>query len=264
MVATMVARAYGTRNAAGHLRNYPIRCTQAVRSVHPDESNKLTTESRWDPSQPDRRSSPRVEYHRTPPARLDVAGQACAVRELNSNGLRIEPAPPSRAWYPSQAVSGVLHLRTSGPMPVAGRILRIGATGLVLVPDGSGAWPAAGAIEAERNDLQRQRDRRSELRVQLPAFFPNTASPSPLRDLSVNGLRYVLVPGERPPAVGSAIEGDLRLDSDTVIIIRGRVVRCIGREVGIALDPPGLSSDLVEVLRRRFLGPPQSGESVRT
>jgi hypothetical protein len=214
-------------------------------------------ESSWDPLQPDRRARPRIEYRRTPPARLDLAGQACAVRDLNSNGLRIEPAPPSRAWYPGQAVSGVLYLRTSRPMPVAGQILRIGPTGLVIVPDGSGAWPAAGAIETEWNDLQRQRDRRSEPRIPLPMFLPNTTSPSPLRDLSAYGLRYALLPGERTPAVGSAIEGDLRLDADTVIAVRGRVVRCMGREVAIALDPPGLSSDLVEALRRRFLAPLQ-------
>jgi len=214
-------------------------------------------ESSWDPLLPDRRASPRVEYRRIPPARLDLAGQACAVRDLNSNGLRIEPAPPSRVWYPGQAVSGVLFLRTSQPIPVAGQILRIGPTGLVIVPDGSGAWPGAGAIETERSDLQRQRDRRSEPRVPLPMFLPNSTSPSPLRDLSAHGLRYALLPGERTPAAGSAIEGDVRLDADTVITIRGRVVRCMGREVAIALDPPGLSSDLVEAIRRRFLAPLQ-------
>jgi hypothetical protein len=140
------------------------------------------TESRWDPSQHDRRASPRVEYRRTPPARLDVAGQPCAVRDVNPNGLRVEPAPPSRAWYPGQVVSGVLYLRTSPPMPVAGRILRVGATGLVIVPDGSGAWPAAATIETERNDLQRtQRDRRSEPRIPVPMFLPNSTTPSPLR-----------------------------------------------------------------------------------
>jgi hypothetical protein len=219
-------------------------------------------ESGWDPLQPDRRASPRVEYRRTPPARLDVADQACAVRDLNPNGLRIEPAPPRRVWYPGEAVSGVLYLRTSRPMPVAGRILRIGPTGVVIVPDGSGAWPVVSAIETEWNDLQRtQRDRRSEPRVQLPMFLPKSTSPSPLRDLSANGLRYLLLPGERTPAVGSAIEGDLRLDSDTVIAIRGRVVRCVGREIVVGLDPPGLSSDLAEALRRRFLGSSEALQS---
>jgi hypothetical protein len=118
------------------------------------------TEPLWDPSQQDRRASPRVEYRRTFPARLDVAGQACAVRDLNPNGLRIEPAPPRRVWSPGQEVSGTLYLRTSRPIPVVGRLLRVGATGLVIVPDGSGAWPAAAAIEAERTDLERSpRDR---------------------------------------------------------------------------------------------------------
>jgi hypothetical protein len=113
-------------------------------------------ESRWDPSQLDRRASPRAEYRRTPPARLDVAGQACAVRDMNTNGLRVEPAPPGRVWFLGQAVSGLLYLRTIPPMPIAGRILRVGATGLVIVPDGSGAWPGAAAIETERNELGRR------------------------------------------------------------------------------------------------------------
>jgi hypothetical protein len=214
----------------------------------------LMTERRWDPSQRDRRA-PRAEYRRTPPARLDIGGQACAVRDVNSNGLRVEPAPPSQVWYPGQAVSGVLYLRTSPPIPVAGRILRIGRTGLVIVPDGSGAWPAAATIETERNELhQTQRDRRSEPRIPLPKFLPNSTTPSPLRDVSATGLRYVLPPGERAPAVGSATEGEVRLDADTVITIRGRVVRCTGREVAIALDPPGLAPEMLALLRRRFLG----------
>jgi PilZ domain-containing protein len=214
-----------------------------------------TIDIRWDASQPDRRASPRAEYRRTPPARLDLAGQACAVRDLNSNGLRIEPAPPSRAWSPGQALSGVLYLRTSGPMPVAGRILRVGAMGLVVIPDGTGAWPPPAAIETERNDLQRsQRDRRSEPRISLPVFLPNGTTPSPLRDLSATGLRYVLSPGDPSPATGSAIEGAVRLDPDTVIAIRGKVVRCLAREVAVALDPPGLASDMVDLLRGRIAG----------
>jgi hypothetical protein len=213
------------------------------------------TESRWDPSQRDRRASPRAEYRKTPPARLDIAGQACAVRDVNPNGLRVEPAPPSQVWYPGQPVSGVLYLRTSPPIPVAGRILRVGRMGLVIVPDQTGAWPAAATIETERNELHHtQRDRRSEPRIPLPMFLPNSTTPSPLRDVSATGLRYVLPPGERAPPLGSLTQGDLRLDADTVITIRGRVVRCTGREVAIALDPPGLAPDTLALLRRRFLG----------
>jgi len=212
-------------------------------------------ETRWDQSQPDRRASPRAEYRRTPPARLDIAGQACGVRDLNPNGLRVEPAPPSRAWFAGQAVCGTLYLRTSPPIPVAGRVLRVGATGLVIIPDGSGTWPVPAAIETERNDLQRtQRDRRNEPRVPLPMFLPDGTTPSPLRDLSATGIRYVLWPGELAPTVGSAIQGEVRLDPDAVIAVRGRVVRCVGREVAIALDPPGLGYDMLELLRRRLLG----------
>ena len=211
--------------------------------------------SRWDPSQVDRRGSPRAEYRRTPPARLDLAGQACAVRDVNTNGLRVEPAPPGRAWYPGQAVSGVLYLRTSPPTPVGGRILRIGHAGLAIVPDGSGAWPVAAAIETERHQLQRShRDRRSKPRISLPMFLPSGPNPSPIRDVSATGLRYVLPPSERLPALGSATEGEVRLDPDTVILIRGRVVRHAGREIAIALDPPGLGPDVLALLRRRFLG----------
>jgi len=213
------------------------------------------TEGRWDPSQPDRRAGPRAEYRRTPPARLDLEGQACAVRVVNPSGLRVEPAPPSRVWYPGQMVSGTLYLRTSHPIPVAGEILRIGAKGLVIIPDRSGAWPTAAMIETERHELlQPQRDRRTESRVMLPMCLPNSTTPSPLRDVSATGLCYVLPPGERAPALGSVTGGDLRLDADTVITIRGRGVRCTGREVAIVLDPPGLAPDMLALLRRRFLG----------
>jgi hypothetical protein len=224
-----------------------------VPATHPPLS--LMAGSPWDPSQLDRRSSPRAEYRRTPPARLELAGQACAVRDINTNGLRVEPAPPGRAWYPGQAVSGVLYLRTSPPMPVAGRIYRIGHAGLVIVADGSGAWPGAGTIEAERHALERsQRDRRSEPRISLPMFPPSGTTPSPIRDVSATGLRYVLPGGERLPALGSATEGEVRLDPDTVITIRGRVVRHAGREIAIAINPPGLGPDVLALLRRRFLG----------
>lgn len=210
--------------------------------------------TRWDPSQPDRRGSPRAGYRRTPPARLDLAGQACAVRDVNTNGLRIEPAPLGRVWFLGQAVSGVLYLRTSPPTPVAGRIYRIGHAGLVIVSDGSGAWPGAAAIETERHGLGSHRDRRSEPRITLPMFLPGGTTQSPIRDVSATGLRYVLPRSEQLPALGSITEGELRLDAGTVIHIRGRVVRHSGREMAIALDPPGLAPDVLALLRRRFLG----------
>jgi hypothetical protein len=152
-------------------------------------------------------------------------------------------------------VSGRLYLRTSPPIPVAGQIFRVGAKGLVIIPDESRAWPTRATIEIERNELlQPQRDRRSEPRVPFPMCLPNSTTPSPLRDISATGLRYLLSAGEQVPALGSVTGGDLRLDSDTVIRLRGRVVRCTGREVAITLDPPGLAPDTLELLRRRFLG----------
>jgi len=69
------------------------------------------------------------------------------------------------------------------------------------------------------------------------------------------GLRYVLPRGERLPALDSATEGEVRLDPDTVITIRGRVVRHAGRETAIALDPPGLGPDVLALLRRGSLAP---------
>jgi len=64
----------------------------------------------------------------------------------------------------------------------------------------------------------------------------------------------VLPRSERLPALDSAPEGEVRLDPDTVITIRGRVVRHAGREIAIALDPPGLGPDVLGLLRRRFFG----------
>jgi len=69
------------------------------------------------------------------------------------------------------------------------------------------------------------------------------------------GLRYVIPRSERLPALDSATEGAVRLDPDTVITIRGRVVRHAGREIAIALDPPGLGPDVLALLRRGSLAP---------
>lgn len=212
-------------------------------------------ERRWDPSQPDRRTHPRASYRRTPPARLDIGAQACAVRDVGPGGLRIEPVPPSQVWHPGQAVSGNLYLRTSPALRIAGRIVRLGLAGMAIVPDGTGAWPAAATIDTERNEMQRpQRDRRSEPRIGIPLRVRDGTSPSALRDVSAGGLRYCLPPGEQAPAIGSRTGGDVRLDADTVITIRGRVIRCTGREVAIALDPPGVAREVLERLRARFLG----------
>ena len=71
-------------------------------------------------------------------------------------------------------------------------------------------------------------------------------------DVSTTGLRYVLGPAEPVPAAGSRVEGELRLDADAVIPVRGRVVRHGGGEVAVAFDPPGLTPDVLAMLRRRF------------
>jgi hypothetical protein len=52
--------------------------------------------------------------------------------------------------------------------------------------------------------------------------------------------------------VGDAVSGELRVDAETIIEVRGRVIRRMGQEVAIAIDPPGLPADTVERLRRRF------------
>jgi hypothetical protein len=65
-------------------------------------------------------------------------------------------------------------------------------------------------------------------------------------------LRYVLPVGEAAAVPGSRVEGQLRLDADTVIPIRGRVVRQGVREVAVALDEPGLTPDVLALLRSRF------------
>jgi hypothetical protein len=70
--------------------------------------------------------------------------------------------------------------------------------------------------------------------------------------VSVTGLRYVLTPMESAPAIGSRIEGALQLDADTVIDVRGRVVRHMAREIAVAFDPPGLDPAVLAQLQRRF------------
>lgn len=208
---------------------------------------------RWSQPKLDRRLAPRAEYRRTAPGLLLIEGFRCAVRDLGAGGLRVEPAPAGRAWELDQRIAGELHLRTFGPVTVSGRIHRIDRAGLSIIPD-TGEWPAPGMIETERAALIRNhQERRMAPRLPLPVQSPGTSGPrTPLRDVSATGLRYALGPSEHAPAPGSRLEGELRLDVDTVIQVRGRVVRHANREVAVALDPPGLTSDILELLRQRF------------
>ena len=57
---------------------------------------------------------------------------------------------------------------------------------------------------------------------------------------------------ERAPATGSHVEGELRLDAETVIPVKGQVIRHVGREIAVALDPPGLTPEVLALLRRRY------------
>jgi hypothetical protein len=208
---------------------------------------------RWSEPRLDRRSSARAEYRRTAPGLLVLEGFRCAVRDLGPGGLRVEPAPAGRVWDLDQDVAGELYLRTGARVALRGRILRIDRAGLAVVPDG-GEWPGTADIEMERAALVRNhQERRAAPRLPLPVHMPGAATPrTPLRDVSATGLRYALAPLEAAPALGSRLEGELRLDAETVIPVKGRVVRQGGREVAVALDPPGLTPDVLSLLRRRF------------
>lgn len=206
--------------------------------------------NRWSEPQLDRRSYPRAEYRRTAPALLELEGYRCAVRDLAPGGLRIEPAPAGRVWETGERVAGVLHLRTVGRVPIDALIGRIDRAGLALVPD-EGPWPDSLVIDAERSTLVRwHHERRAAPRLPLPQL-PGRGG-TPLRDVSETGLRYALSPQERAPATGSHVAGELRLDAETVIPVRGQVIRHVGREIAVALDPPGLTPDVLALLRRRY------------
>jgi len=212
-------------------------------------------EANWGRTHLDRRASPRAEYRRTAPGLLECGGFRCAVRDLGVGGLRVEPAPPGRVWVVSQAVAGGLVLRASGRIEIAGLIYRLDRAGLAVVPR-DGRWPSEPAIAAERALLsQGQRERRRAPRLPLPAA---SNVRTPLRDVSASGLRYALAPGEPAPAVGSRLAGTLRVDAETSIPVEGRVVRHLGREIAVALDPPGLGPELLAFLRRRFFPEPGS------
>lgn len=213
--------------------------------------------NRWSEPQLDRRSYPRAEYRRTAPALLELEGYRCAVRDLAPGGLRVEPAPAGRVWEAGERVVGVLHLRTAGRVQIDATIGRIDRAGMALVPD-SGRWPEPAIIDAERSTLVRwHHERRGAPRLPLPQL-PGRGG-TPLRDVSATGLRYALAPTERAPATGSHVEGELRLDAETVIPVRGQVIRHVGREIAVALDPPGLTPDILALLRRRFF--PEGAEN---
>lgn len=208
--------------------------------------------NRWSAPQLDRRSYPRAEYRRTAPALLELEGFRCAVRDLAPGGLRVEPAPAGRVWETGQRVRGVIHLRTAGRVMIEGIIGRIDRAGLALVPD-EGPWPDPETIDAERSSLVRwHHERRSAPRLPLPALPDRGGGSTPLRDVSATGLRYALAPNERAPATGSHVAGELRLDADTVIPVRGQVIRHVGREIAVALDPPGLTPEILTLLRNRY------------
>jgi PilZ domain len=213
--------------------------------------------NRWSEPQLDRRAYPRAEYRRTAPALLELEGCRCAVRDLAPGGLRVEPAPAGRVWDIGGLVTGVLHLRAGGLVQIEATIGRIDRAGLALVPD-SDAWPDPDTIDAERSALVRwHHERRGAPRLPLPAMTGGGAS-TPLRDVSETGLRYALAPAERAPATGSHVAGELRLDADTVIPVRGQVIRHVGREIAVALDPPGLTPEILALLRRRYF--PEGGK----
>jgi hypothetical protein len=219
--------------------------------------SRVQGEVNWGLVHLDRRANPRAEYRRTAPGLLECGPFRCAVRDLGVGGLRVEPAPPGRVWVVSQPVAGELVLRASGRIAIAGSVYRIDRAGLaVLARDGR--WPSEPAIAAERALLsQGQRERRRTPRLPLPAA---SNVRTPLRDVSASGLRYALAPGEPAPSVGSRLAGTLRVDAETSIPVEGRVVRHLGREIAVALDPPGLDPELLVFLRRRFF-PERESES---
>src|SRR5437868_7566997 len=212
-----------------------------------------TPRERWRMAQLARRCVERAEYRRTAPGLLEIEGYPCAVRDLGLGGLRIEPAPAGRAWHVDQQVSGTLVLRDGDRVELHARIGRVDRAGLAFLPDGA-CWPTAAAIEAERTALlQRHRERRGAPRLPIPQPTADaSATRTPLRDVSATGLRYVLTRSESAPATGSRIEGALQLDAETVIEVRGRVVRHFGREIAVAFDPPGLDPAVLALLHRRY------------
>jgi hypothetical protein len=199
----------------------------------------------------DRRATPRAEYRRTAPALLEFDEYRCAVRDLGEGGLRIEPAPAGRVWTVGQPIRGELHLRSAGRIVVAGFIARIDRAGMAVVPAPNDPWPEPLVVETERHALaSTKRERRAAPRLPLSARLGDTTTP--LRDVSATGLRYLLAPSDPAPPRGSMVEGGLRLDAQTVIEVRGMVVRQVGREVALALEPPGLAPEIIELVRRRF------------
>jgi len=208
---------------------------------------------RWTAAHLDRRSAERAEYRRTAPGLLELDGCRCAVRDLGLGGRRIEPAPGGRAWSLDQRVAGTVVLRSGERVALEARIGRIDRAGLALFPDGH-VWPSAADIDAERTALlQRRRERRAAPRLPIPLPAADASGiRTPLRDMSATGLRYALTRFESAPAIGSRIEGELQLDADTAIEVRGRVVRHVGREIAIAFDAPGLDPAVLELLHRRF------------
>jgi hypothetical protein len=221
-----------------------------------------TVHDRRRAGQLDRRADDRVEYRRTAPGLLELAGSRCAVRDLGLGGLRVEPAPAGRVWILGEELSGVLVLRDGTRVPLHAFIGRIDRAGLALLPAGGG-WPSTTAIETERATLVLgHRERRAAPRLPIPVAEGARAT-TPIRDVSATGLRYRLTPLESAPAVGSRIEGRVHLDAETAIDVCGRVVRHVAREIAVAFDPPGLDPAVITLLRQRFFRATSSSSPIQ-
>lgn len=90
-----------------------------------------------------------------------------------------------------------------------------------------------------------------------PRLYMPDGSEREVVDCSESGLRYVTRAGEPLPEAGTRIEGSVRLLSKFERLpIEGTVLRCIGNEVALTLEKPGLPLQAVfaeqRYLARRF------------
>jgi hypothetical protein len=214
------------------------------------------------------RRMPRVCYLADRPAFLEVGAALYAVHDIGGGGLRLSqvaspsvPPPETRAALPTalgKAVGGVFRLRSGGSVRLEAVVARVDVGGVLLVPVPArpGAWISDDQLTREATWVQREEgERRQSRRV---AYAPVPRFPGPeggtVHDLAPLGFRVTLPAGLPIPRPGETLTGDLHVGLYGNYSVRGEVLRVIGREVAVRVEPPGVPPAVVLEEARRHPG----------
>jgi hypothetical protein len=228
----------------------------------------LELKQRRFPPTADRRM-PRVCYLADRPAFLQVKSALYAVHDIGGGGLRLSqyaspavPSPEVNAALPTalgKALGGVFRLRSGGSVRLEAVVARVDPGGVLLVPVPArpGAWISDDQLTREATWVRREEEeRRQSPRVAYAPVprFPG-AEGGTIQDLSPLGFRVTLPSGLPIPRPGETLSGELHVGLHGNYSVRGEVLRVIGREVAVRVEPPGVPAAVVLEEARRHPKP---------